>query len=311
MRNLIKGLSSILILMSLTGCFFLPSESTIYTSWAYSGSNMHLNLGDTLIVMNYTIDHDIDNYFSTQLLQITEDSLTNYMNTPGDGSYESYSEACTVSEDSIIFETITYQQFIDNDDRLVLTRSTYDTTGALILEIQMFYTEYNGNIPPANWLSPLQDDMYEPDNITYTSIEAGKIQKHTLTENDSDYYSFPAIENHTYLIQVNANTDNRLYLKNAGGTTIEHDDDNDNNIEGLEGNVESVIRWTATSTEEFYLLVIPFIPTCIGYYEIKIIDEGLSLDKSADLGSRDGDNYTDKKSIKINYLEKYTHSFFK
>jgi hypothetical protein len=49
----------------------------------------------------------------------------------------------------------------------------------------------------------------------------------------------------------------------------------------------------------------------IGYYEIKVVDEGLSLGKSSNTSPQVVDDNINKSAKEINYLKKYMHTFIK
>ena len=53
-----------------------------------------------------------------------------------------------------------------------------------------------------------------------------------------------------------------------------YDDDNDNDIEDLEGPVECTFRGTFSVGGEYWPVVAPYSDD-IGYYEIMIVDEGI------------------------------------
>jgi len=310
MRKLIKGFATILAVLLLTGCFLIPSGNSIYDYWSWTGTVLSMDINDTLRTLSATIDNDLDDYFSAMIMHVTEDSLITYMNNQEDGTYTREGNAFTVTEDSIIFAEESeenMQQFFNDDNELVLSIGEYDSTGAVLMEMQMIFTKYTGMIPPENWTSPIQDDLYEPDTTNYTIISVGETQTHTITEDDDDYFSFTATQGHTYLLQVNAYFDAVLYLMQTTATIIDYDDDNDDDIEGLEGNVESVLRWTARTSGEVWLVVEPYSSEDIGYYEIKIVDEGIMAKPTNTSSSLEGMNFHDRvKRDKDDLLKKYT-----
>ena len=307
MRNLFKGLVTVLVLLLVAGCILVPSGNSIYAYWSWTGTVLTISTPDTTMSLSATIDNDLDDYFSAMIMHITEDSLITYMNDPTDGSYQREAQAFTKSGDSLVLEDEDnmYQEL--DGDQLTLTTREYGDNDSTYMELQMIFTKYTGNVPPTNWTSPLHDDIYEPDTVNFTSISAGETQAHTLPAEDIDFYTFTATQNHTYLFQVNAYIDLELYLYDTDSNLQLYDDDNDDDID-LEGPVECAFRATFNVGGEYWPVVAPYSDDDIGYYEITITDEGTATAKPTNAPAI-YEEYV-RTENKEDYINKYVMKYF-
>ncbi|MFA6618262.1 MAG: hypothetical protein WCT23_04250 [Candidatus Neomarinimicrobiota bacterium] len=275
MNKLFKILMTAILVLFLVGCF-APTEDDIYGVWEIKEMNLSVVLLDSLISNKITIDNEFDDYFSANFYQLTEESLIQWSNFPEDGTFKSDTAFLTVAEDTMLVggleEKMAYS--FNGKNELTLTISEDYPDDSLLMSFELGLHRYKGEFPPANWTAPLHDDIYEPDEENYTVLKTGKVQKHTITQEDVDYFTFTPRENRNYLFQVNSNSDLEIRIESARGIVLAEDDDNDMKIENLEGPVECALKWTSTSTADVTVIVKGYWRTDIGYYTIEASDEG-------------------------------------
>lgn len=310
MRNLFKGFMTVLVLLLVAGCILFPSGNSIYAYWSWTGTALIFGTADTTITITATIDNDLDDYFSAMIMRITEDSIITYMNNPGDDTYQREAQAYVKAEGMLIIDDDEIMREAVEGNQLTLsTREVDEEDENNYMELQMIFTKYTGDVPPSSWTSNLGDDIYEPDATNYTSITLGETQTHTLPAGDIDYFTFTALQYHTYLFQVNSYVDLELFLYNTSGTLVAYDDDNDDDLDDLEGPVECAFRGTFNVGGEYWPVVSPYGSSDIGYYEITITDEGLSTAKPTNEPSFNYEEYK-RSENKEDYINKYVMKYF-
>jgi hypothetical protein len=95
-------------------------------------------------------------------------------------------------------------------------------------------------------------------------------QSHAITENDTEYVRFQAIEGQAYLIQGLAYFEIEITLMDNEGNFIASDQDNDLNILNLGNEVETVIAWECDASGTYYVKAIGESSSRAGYYQMKI-----------------------------------------
>ncbi|MFA6618261.1 MAG: hypothetical protein WCT23_04245 [Candidatus Neomarinimicrobiota bacterium] len=280
MKKILKISMMAVLTLLMVGCF-APTEDDLYGHWELKEMSTTWSLLGRLVSDTKTYDNDFDDHFSAAIYQFTENTLLIYENDPEKYTYKHDATPLNVGEDSLNFifdldipfivnPEFSFDYIFNGKKELTLLAAQYREDGGMVYKIEMIFKRYKGDIPPLSWTAALEDDIYEPDETSFTLLELNKVQDHTLTDDDEDFFSFTPEANKTYIFQVNSNLDVELQLEDADENEIANDDNSDQNIEGLKGPVASVIRWTALSSDEVYLVV---QSDELGHYSIEVRED--------------------------------------
>ncbi len=229
-----------------------------------------------------------DNYFYAVIIEFTDKKMIMYDNVASNDDYyydeESYeykNGKLIVEGEEVPFEVkngMLVTEWIEED---VWDGESYR------YEETMYFKKYEGELPPASWLSPIAGDQYEADNSYQTSTQltvGANFQQHTLTADDIDWFSFDAVEGKQYLIIVGSFIDTYVSLYGPDGTTyITYDDDNERDVavDDFGYPLESVLYWSAAHSEKLYFNVQGYSASYKGYYIVSVKETNMNLGKAA------------------------------
>ncbi len=142
-----------------------------------------------------------------------------------------------------------------------------DTT--FTLREQGILVRYTDEFPPQEWLTPLPNDDYEPDDTpsTATAITVGTAaQSHVLVPDDVDWFSFAAQAGTAYTIETTGIVDTYMYLYGSDGSTLlESEDDG-----GSHPNAR--IDWTFSTSGTYYFKVLRGdVAEYAGIYHVSVV----------------------------------------
>ena len=141
----------------------------------------------------------------------------------------------------------TFEYAIDGDNLTLIVREDYGDYESIL---QAEWDRYSGSIPPAEWLTGITSDNFEPDNSVSeaTTLAIGSAaQVHTLHVNDADFYSITGQAGQTYVFESSGSMDTRMILYDAHGTTqLSEDDDSGESVNAR-------IQWTCP-TDGIYII---------------------------------------------------------
>lgn len=234
----------------------------------------------------YDIDLDVD-YYGATFYEIGEKTITLYYNE-SDQSFDEEEISYELNGGKIIaiYTEGTYEQrdtvnFKFEDGMLVLWDKYEDEGGTE--EFNIYLKKYSGSIPPASWLEPLPDDIFEPDNTyeTATTIAVGETTDfHTTTSGDVDWFKFDAASGKKYLIQVSGYIDGYLRLYDTDGSTLlDYNDDNyvEDVVVSHWGN--PALLWDCPSSGTYYFSVKGYDSYDVGYYKVALSLSNLTNQK--------------------------------
>lgn len=208
------------------------------------------------------IDQDDVDYFTIMDPYIFESVLFFQADTM------SYCENDVLSNDYYCFQRylyslgddyITLNELDDDDiwtrqysldmDTLTFYGGDVDTYNGHTSEVssEITWTRYVDDFPPSEWLTPLSNDAYEPDNdaaeATLVMVSADAL-RHVWYPGDQDWFTFQAQGGTTYIIQTFGSYLHWLSLLDTDGITQL------DVSESRWGNAE--IEWTCPSSGNYY-----------------------------------------------------------
>jgi len=274
-----------LLLILFTIMFSISIYSCSSSSGSSNGSSIEgrwINVKEISIEEDGTYEtiynHEAENYYSAEILDISDGIIHVYLNDEG-SEYISLNFPYSIKDNmltiSFSFDTLsaTNTLYYSFEDGQFVIESREENEGFLEIN-KSYYKKYTGNIPPASWLSPLQNDSFEPDNTPSTSkpISIGSsAQTHTVTAGDEDWFKFGAVAGNKYLLLITGDMDNVITLFDTNQfTELAEDDDNDFGY-NIAGNVESAIVWECTSSGEYFFRVMGYDDESdVGYYAVSV-----------------------------------------
>ena len=297
MRKLYNSVLLFIVLALLVSCNGKSIEKSILGNWYLIKTVIIDWENDRENVDIWAQYPEFGEYYNANFWSFNDTTIIRYYNKPAIGSFVDFIDEYIILDGVINY---TGNDGVDNPeyiieidkDKLVLTETEYDIEGNAVEVYEIHFGRYDGDMVPENWLNGPVDDIYEPDDQTFTELEANEIQQHSITENDVDNFKFNAIEGHEYFIKVRSKIDLQLTLS-SGQNDILVDDDNDQGLDIIDPLAECVILWTATATDQFNLEVMSPAGR-INYYEISLVD--ITLEQ------------TTLAKIEENYMGKYKYS---
>jgi hypothetical protein len=274
MKKLTIGIVVLCVL--LVSCFNIQFGNSPKGNWVLVGSIDNIHNEDTTFTYGEIYKPEIDQYYSAMIIKITDNEMIVYADDSGLEYYVDTIYIASFTEDTLYLSEIEYDDsialayYFNEENNLVwVVDANTDYTHELHLK------KYNGDIPPDSWIYPVEDDEYEPDNsiANATPIRFSRVQSHTITGNDTDYYRFQADEGQAYLIQGLAYFEIEIELSDEEGNSLASDSDNDLYIAGLDDEVETVIAWECEVSGTYYVRLIGeyrYPSGRTGYYQMKI-----------------------------------------
>lgn len=283
-RRILTFSLMMIVVLSLTSCWdFLKSddedENPLIGKWIiYRFVENDYEDGVLTDSWDQIYNPDWDNYYYAWIIEFTKDVIYYYENDDGTDYYESEDEY--EYKDGKIIVDGDETPFKIQDEYLIIEMGDEDEWDGVTYtwEVKEYYKKYEGDIPPASWVNPLENDTYEDDD-DYHSASAITVnadpQSHTITAEDEDWFSFNATSGQNYLIIVGGYIDTWTWLYDTNGSSyLDDDDDNDYDIElnNVDYPVESVLFWSATGTGTYYFKVRGFDDEDEGYYIVSVVE---------------------------------------
>ena len=134
---------------------------------------------------------------------------------------------------------------------------------------QGILVRYTGEFPPQEWLTPLPNDDYEPDDTpsTATAITVGTAaQRHVLVPDDVDWFSFAAQAGTTYTIETTGIVDTYMYLYGTNGSTLLESDNDDGSYPNAR-----IDRAFSTSGTYYFKVLCDDVAEYAGIYHVSVV----------------------------------------
>lgn len=285
-----KLLMIIAVVVFVSGCFLLPENNdSLKGNWALTEINVtQIESGeDNYEALGMEFYPEFDNYFSCPILSIEEDIISLYMNLPEAPVFGMVGIGATAEADGdslhivigdlsdliglVVFDTLDLAYSFNDDNDLEMEYLIYDEVDSFGYSFQVVFSKYNGELPPTEWAHSIEEDMYEnlDETVDTTSITIASPQSHTLSYDNIDMFSFLASEDSTYKIKINSNMYTRVDLYDSLGYYVSgyHE-----KVDSLEGNVSSVLNWSADYNGLYYFRV----RGSVGYYNVGIDEAELA-----------------------------------
>jgi len=310
-------IAQFLLFLMLSSCSFLPNGDVDPKGrWIEVETKATLKVAFIPISENWTYNPQIDQYYDAVLIDISDSLFTLYVNSSGNDYYSAPVDII-LSRDSISFYSVEHEDSLEQADSVSLKMrinwkdqliiSISEKTDNIELIFETIYDRYNAEFPPSSWNTDITDDLFEPDSSiqTATPLVLNETQSHSLTAEDSDYYSFNADSGKTYLMKVLAYRGIEQWLLDSEGSTIlMHDVDNDDEIDKNNNNIESAILWDCESTGDYYIKVAMENSTQYCYYQYNLKESSSTLAKSLETTS----TLLTRTSVSKKILERFFNS---
>ena len=249
----------------------------------------------------YYNEYDYD-FYAAEIYDITESTVTNYYNNSG-ADYGMDEMDYEISDGKIIVSIMDGSQtYYDTaeyhfDGEMLVIVSSQSEGGEEYYRNEMYLKPYNGDIPPASWITEIQADNYESDDAytEATEIEVGgEPQQHSTTSADDDWFHFEAQAGETYVLKVSGYMDNYLELYSTDGTTqIDSDDDSSPELDGTTYWGNPYLVWTCQASGTYYFNVRGFGDTSVGYYYMEVdLDDGTATKSTDDKEKKKPENHS-------------------
>lgn len=281
----------VVILMFFNTCMLIPENNNgIMGKWALSSINISIlqdyETGYESISMG--LFPEFDDYYTAPIMEVTNEFLALYMNLPGTSVFGmvGLGNDVIVSEDSLRIivpqndllsslvsalgagDTLTLAYSIEDDGELSIVYERMDDhLNIPEISLEFVFIDYTGDLPRAEWLGCVEDDIYESDSLAVDTswIALNERQKRTSFSPDIDVLKFSAEKDSLYLAQVFSNMNMNMRLYDSLGIIISESNSYDSLSVPISSRFE-YIEWMPAYTGTYYLA----LEGSSGYYEVLI-----------------------------------------